>query len=167
MTSRVRLDIAVSLVVLIALVVANAAVYRPRQERLDRLSTQIDRTEKDLVYLTMHANDLARISGYLPDAERDQAQGDRSFLAAAGEAVTRLGLRLSKIEPRGEEPYGEYVKRSYRLQLEGDYADFAAFLAYLEALPDVVIVNSFDYRSSEIARSSSHRAALNVTVVGR
>ena len=56
------------------------------------------------------------------------------------------------------------------LELAGDrkqpLLDFTGFLEFVERLPEVVVIESFDYRSSALTQGGSHRVSLTLTVIG-
>ena len=165
MRFRNRLDIIVAAAVLVALLAANSALYSPRHARLTALAKEVDQAERELLFMAGQSENLARISQFLPAAETDRVHADQRFLAGLNEELGRLGLAMSRIEPIGEEPYGTYTKREYKLQIEGEYKDMSEFLGYLEQLSDVVIIETFDIRSRELLSSSRHRANLRLAVI--
>ncbi|MCK4679998.1 type 4a pilus biogenesis protein PilO, partial [bacterium] len=61
---------------------------------------------------------------------------------------------------------GSYTRRTFKLEVEGGYREFANFLRYMELLPEVVIVKSFELHSRQVRRGSKHSATLTVTVIG-
>ena len=166
MRLRIRLDIIAAVAVLIALLAANSALYKPRYARLTALAKQVDRAERELLFMAGESENLTRIAQFLPGNNEDLSHTDQRFLAGLNEELGRLGLAMSRIEPVGEEPYGTYVRREYKLQIEGEYRDMSEFLEYLEGLSDVVIVETFDIRSREMVSSSRHRAHLTLSVIG-
>jgi hypothetical protein len=163
---RARLEIVIAAGILLGLLVADAAVYRPRRARLAELSQELAKAEQQLLYLAGHSSDLERVADYLPSPPPGGAVGDQLFLSRVSEELGRRRLVLSRVEPSGEKQDGQYMRRSYKFQIEGDYDDFAGFLEFVERLPEVVVVESFDYRSSEVAQSGRHRVSLTLTVIG-
>jgi Tfp pilus assembly protein PilO len=164
---RGRIEITVVAAILLALLVADAAIYRPRRTRLAQLAQELARAEQQLLYLAGHSGDLERVAEFLPDRPPQGTVGDQLFLSGVNEEVARRGLVLTRVEPSGESQEGAYVRRAYKLQIEGSYDDFIDFLAYVERLPEVVLVESFDYRSRLLTEGSSrHRVKLTVTVIG-
>ncbi len=164
MKGRVRLDVVVAVAILIGLIVANATVYAPKRRQLDDVTGNLELAEKELRYVAGHSDALGLVAGYLPSEAEEP--GNQRFLEGASAEIDRLGLALSRIEPKGETPYGEYVKRSYKMQIEGSYEGLASFFEYIEGLSDVVIVEGFDYRSSAVSRNSRHRASVSISVIG-
>jgi Tfp pilus assembly protein PilO len=162
---RIRLDIVAAVAVLAALLAANSALYKPRYERLEALAKEVDHAERELLFMAGQSENLARIARFLPDDDKDSLHGDQRFLAGVNDELGHLGLAMSRIEPTGEEPYGAYMARSYKLQIDGEYRDLCALLVYFERLSDVVLVESFDIRSSELLSSSRHRANLSLAVI--
>ncbi len=165
MKGKARLDLILAVAILLVLVVANAVVYAPKRRQLDALTDEFVRAESELLYVAGHSDALARVADYLPQHADDS--GDHRFLSGVTAELDRLGLALSRVEPHGETPYsGTYVKRGYKMQIEGDYDGMSSFLEYLEGLSDVVVVDAFDYRSSVTRSDSNHRASLSVSVIG-
>lgn len=165
MKGRARLDLILAVAILLVLVVANATVYAPKRRKLDALADELVRAESELLYVAGHSEALARVADYLPEHSEDS--GDHRFLSGVTAELDRLDLALSRVEPQGETPYsGAYVKRGYKMQIEGDYEGMSSFLEYLESMSDVVVVDAFDYRSSVTRSDSKHRASLSVSVIG-
>lgn len=165
MRFRIRLDVIAALAVLAALLSANAVLYKPRYARLSALAKDVHQAERELLFMAGQSENLMQIARFLPADGGGSVHADQRFLADLNDELGRLGLAMSRIEPTGEEPHGNYVKRSYKLQVEGEYRDLSDFLAYLEGLSDVVLVESFDIRSSELLSTSRHRANLSLSVV--
>lgn len=163
---RIRFDMVAAVVVLTALLAANSALYNPRYERLTALAEEVDQAERELLFLAGQSENLARIARFLPGDDEGAVHADQRFLAELNSELGSLGLAMSRIEPTADEPYGTYVRRSYKLQIEGDYRDISQFLAHLEGLSDVVLIESFDIRSSELLSSSRHRVNLSLAVIG-
>jgi len=163
---RARLEIVIAAGILLALLVADAAVYRPRRTRLAELSQELASAEQQLFYLAGHSSDLERVADYLPSPPPSGAVGDQLFLSRVSEALGRRRLVLSRVEPSGEKQEGQYIRRSYKFQIEGDYDDFGGFLEFVERLPEVVVVESFDCRSSLLTQGGRHRVSLTLTVIG-
>ena len=163
---RIRFDMVAAVVVLAALLAANSALFNPRYARLTALAQEVDQAERELLFLAGQSENLSRIARFLPGEDEGSVHADQWFLTYLNTELGRLGLAMSRIEPTDEEPYGTDVKRSYKLQIEGDYRDISEFLAHLEGLPDVVLVESFDIRSSELLSSSKHRVNLLLAVIG-
>ncbi|MBD3348542.1 MAG: type 4a pilus biogenesis protein PilO [Candidatus Eisenbacteria bacterium] len=161
---RVRLDLIVAVAILLALAVANATVYAPRRREFRDLADNLAQTENELRYVAGHSEALARVSDYLP--QRTGEAGDQRFLAGVSAKIDELGLALNRVEPKGETAYGEYVKRSYKMQIEGDYEGLTSFMRYVEGLSDVAIVESFDCRSGVLGAGAKHRASLEISVIG-
>lgn len=153
-------------VVLLGLLVADAAIYRPRRARLASLTQELAHAEQQLLYLAGHADDLERVAEFLPEHPPDGTVGDQFFLSRVSEELARRGLTLTRVEPMGEKREGEYTRRSFKFQIEGDYDDFTAFLAFIETLPEVVVVESFEYRSRLISQTGRHWVRLTVNVIG-
>ena len=164
MKGRARLDLIIAVAILLALVIANATVYAPRRRALDALAADLDQTEQELQYMAGHSEALARVADYLPENKGEA--GDQRFLSGISAEIDGLGLSLNRVEPRGETPYGGYVRRAYKMQIEGDYEGLTSFMRYLEGLSDLTVVEEFDYRSSVLGSGSKHRASLEVSVIG-
>lgn len=166
MRARVRIDLVVALAVLGALLVANATMYAPRRERLASISARANQLQREFGYLAGHTRDLKHFAEFLPGKNGHGQTGDQRFLSGVSAETRRLGITLARIEPVGEEPYGQYVKRTYKLQIEGSYRNLVGFLKFVEGLPEVVLVKSFDLKSSILSASPRNRADLEISVVG-
>lgn len=166
MRLRASPEIIVVAAILLGLLVADAAIYRPRRTRLAHLTQELALAEQQLLYLAGHANDLERVAEFLPDPPPSGTVGDQLFLSRVSEEIGRRRLSLTRVEPMGERPSGEYVRRSYKFQIEGDFDGFTGFLDFVEKLPEVVVVESFEYRSSRLTRSGRHWVKLEVAVIG-
>lgn len=166
MRLRASPEIIVVVAVLLGLLVADAAIYRPRRTRLASLTQELAQAEQQLLYLAGHANDLERVAEFLPDQPPSGTVGDQLFLSRVSEGFARRGLTLTRVEPVSERQEGEYFRRSYKFQIEGDYDDFTGFLDFVEKLPEVVVVESFDYRSSLLTHGGRHWVKLEVAVIG-
>lgn len=166
MRLRARPEIIIVAAVLLGLLVADAAIYRPRRARLASLTQELAQAEQQLLYLAGHANDLQRVSEFLPNPPPSGTVGDQLFLSRVSEELGRRGLALSRVEPAGEKRAGPYTRRSFKFQIEGDYDDFTGFLAFIERLPEVVVIESFEYRSGLISQTGRHWVKLTVAVIG-
>jgi Tfp pilus assembly protein PilO len=155
----------VAVAILLGLIVANATVYAPRRGRLDSVADSLEKAEQELLYVAGHSEALARVVDYLPADETDAA-GDQRFLSGVSSELDRRGMRLTRVEPQEETPYGPYTKRTYKMQIEGTYDGISSFLEYLERLTDLVLVESFDYRSGALSSASRHKGSLVVSVIG-
>lgn len=163
---RARSEIVIAATILLSLLIADAAVYRPRRARLASLSQELASAEQQMLYLAGHTSDLERVAEFLPSPPSGGAVGDQLFLSHVSEELRRRGLVLTRVEPSGEKQDGQYMWRSYKFQIEGDYDDFSRFLEHVERLPEVVVVESFDYRSSQLTQGGRHRVNLTLTVIG-
>ncbi|MFH1502639.1 MAG: type 4a pilus biogenesis protein PilO [Candidatus Eisenbacteria bacterium] len=163
MRGRVRLDLIVAVAILLGLVVANATVYAPKRRQLDDVTGNLKRAEQELRYFAGHSGALAEVEEYLPTQAES---GDHRFLSGVSAELDRLGIALLRVEPQAETPYGAYVQRTYKLQLEGSYKGFSSFLEYLEHMSDVVIVEDLDFKSSALSTGSKHMGSLTVSVIG-
>jgi Tfp pilus assembly protein PilO len=163
---RARPEIIVVAAVLLGLLVADAAVYRPRRARLAALTQELAVAEQQLLYLAGHANDLERVTEFLPERPPEGTVGDQLFLSRVSAELARRGLALTRVEPMGEKRQGEYTRRTFKLQIEGDYDDFTGFLDFIEKLPEIVVVDSFEYRSSLISQTGRHWVKVTVDVIG-
>ena len=165
MNGRARLDLIVAVAILLALIVANAAIYAPRRRQLNDVTEHLEQAEQELLYVAGHSDALVQVEDYLPASHGDA--GDQRFLSEASSELDRLDVALSRIEPQGETPYGTYMRRTYKMQLEGKYKGLTSFFEYLERMSDVVLVEAFDVRSSALTSSGSkHKGSLTVAVIG-
>ncbi len=166
MKGRASVCVVIAVVVLISLVVADASVHRPRRARLVALASEAEQTEQGLLYLARNSDDLRRVTAYLPTGQDGSCDAERLFLSQVSEVSARLGLSVTRVEPRGEASDGNFMRRSYRLRLEGGYHAFAGFLEHLEMLPEVVLIESFDYKTGVPGTGARHKATVLLTVVG-
>ena len=92
--------------------------------------------------------------------------GEQRFLSAISDQLRDSGMILTKVEPKRAVPDGSYTRRSFKLEIEGGYRQFAGFLRYLETMPEIVEVNSFELYSKNVRRGDRHAATMVVTVIG-
>jgi hypothetical protein len=159
MGTRSWIGVAVIIVICAALLIADMTVYRPRRMKLDELNRELAVAESEMAYVAGHASHLARILDFLPKPIEGEGanEGEQQFLSQ---------MVLMRVEPQRVQEDGSYTRRGYKLEVEGGFRQFANFLRYLELMPEVVIVNSFEIHSKEIGRRSQHSATLKVTVIG-
>ncbi|MBD3367213.1 MAG: hypothetical protein GF405_03425 [Candidatus Eisenbacteria bacterium] len=124
------------------------------------------RAEQELLYVVSHSEELGRIESFLPAPLEEGTNGAERFLAIVNEEAGRLGAVITRVEPMGETPDGDYMKRTFKLTLEGGFQEFRGFLRFLETIPEVVIIHAFDYRSSSIGAGRTHRAIITLSVIG-
>jgi hypothetical protein len=163
---RPRAELIIAAVVLAALLVGDAMIHRPKRDALASVQRKAARAEQELLYVVSHRDELSRIQDFLPVPLEGDVQGAERFLALVNEEAGRLGAVITRVEPMGETPDGDYMQRTFKLTLEGEFSEFRGFLRFLEEIPEVVIVHSFDYRSSAISAAATHRAAITLSVIG-
>jgi len=164
MTERGRVLVIIPVAILGLLLVGNALLYSPRRERLDSLTSRLSRTETTFRDAQEHADALSVMGDYLPDRAQGADDGGQRFLSMLTEEIRNRGLTLNKLQPKEEKEGQEFVKRSYRIDVGGDYAELVDLFQFLEALPDLVIVDSFDLRSRDVSAADEHQMTLNVDV---
>ncbi len=163
---RSWLGLVVILVICALLFVADGTVYRPRRERLRELTRELAIAESEHAYVAGHSIQLERILDLLPDEVEGVNEGEQQFLSNISQELQGAGMVLTRVEPRRVGQDGSYTRRTFKLEVEGGYRQFANFLRYMELLPEVVIVNSFELHSRQVRRGSKHSATLMVTVIG-
>lgn len=163
---RSWIGFAVIIVVCALLLVADATVYRPRKARLSDLNRELAVAETEHAYVAGHSTHLERILDFLPESPEGTNGGEQQFLEKISERLQDTGMVLTRVEPQRVRPHGAYTRRGFKLEVEGRYRGFANFLRYLELMPEVVIVESFELRSRQLGGRSKHAATLIVTVIG-
>jgi len=141
-------------------------VYRPRRAKLAELNRELAIAESEHAYVAGHSVELERILDFLPDEIEGANEGEQQFLSNISEKLQGAGMVLTRVEPRRVVQDGSYTRRAFKLEVEGGYRQFANFLRYLELLPEVVIINSFELHSKQVRRGSKHSATLMITVIG-
>lgn len=165
--ARCSLELVIALAVMVVLLVADVRVARPRRLAAASAGRQVEQAEKELKYLAGHAEELGQITQFLPRPLEEGVTGDERFLAQVSDGARRLNLAMTKVEPAGEQPYGNYVMRRYKLHFEGSYYGFAALLQFMEGIPEIVTITGLECSSRELTNTGRHRATLEVAVVGR
>ena len=166
MAIRSWLGVAVTVVICALLFVADGTLYRPHRERLRELTRELAVAESEHAYVAGHSIYLQRILDLLPDDVEGVNEGEQRFLTSISRQLQGAGMVLTRVEPRRVVQDGSYTRRIFKLEVEGGYRQFANFLRYMELLPEVVIVNSFELHSKQVRRGSTHSATLMVTVIG-
>jgi len=167
MRERFRIDVVVALTVMVALIVADAQIGRARRAAALETGRRVEQTEGELRYLAGHASEIGEVVRFLPRPAGNPSDADERFLSEVSDAARGQRLAITKVEPGGEEPYGTFVARHYKMNFEGGYAGFAGFLRFLETMPETVIVTNMDCSSKDLVTGPSHRMTLEVTVIGR
>jgi Tfp pilus assembly protein PilO len=160
------LGVVVIVVICALLVVADGTLYRPRRERLRELTRELAIAESEHAYVAGHSIELERILDLLPADVDGVNEGEQQFLSNISQQLQGAGMVLTRVEPRRVQEDGSYTRRTFKLEVEGGYREFANFLRYMELLPEVVIVKSFELHSRQVRRGSKHSATLTVTVIG-
>ncbi len=163
---RSWLGVVVIVVICALLLVADGTLYRPRRERLRELTRELAIAESEHAYVAGHSIELERILDLLPADVDGVNEGEQQFLSNISQQLQGAGMVLTRVEPRRVEEDGSYTRRTFKLEVEGGYREFANFLRYMELLPEVVIVKSFELHSRQVRRGSKHSATLTVTVIG-
>ena len=166
MPIRSWLGAVVIIVICALLFVADGTLYRPQRERLWELTRELAVAESEHAYVAGHSLYLERILDLLPDDVDGVNEGEQQFLSDISGQLQGAGMVLTRVEPRRVVQDGSYTRRTFKLEVEGGYRQFANFLRYMELLPEVVIVNSFDLHSRQVRRGGKHSATLTVTVIG-
>ena len=156
----------VILIICALLFVADGAVYSPREAKLAELIRELSTAETERAYVAGHTTQLDRISDFLPEPVEGINEGEQQFLSKISEKLQDYSMVLTKVEPKRVVQDGQFTRRTFKLEVEGGYRQFANFLRYLELLPEVVVVNSFELNSRQVRRASKHSASMTVTVIG-
>ena len=165
---RIRIWVGFTIIIAISafLVVADATVYRPRTEKLTELTRELAVAEAEHAYVAGHLTHLEQTLRLLPEEIEGANEGEQRFLSKISEELQDAGMVLTRVEPRRVLQDGSYTRRTFKLEIEGGFRQFANFLRYLELLPEVVAVNSFELHSKQVRRGNKHSTTLMVTVTG-
>jgi hypothetical protein len=166
MAIRSWLGVVVTVAICALLFVADGTLYRPHRERLRELTRELAVAESEHAYVAAHSIYLQRILDLLPDDDDGVNEGEQRFLSNISQRLQSSGMVLTRVEPRRVVRDGSYTRRAFKLEVEGGYRQFANFLRYMELLPEVVMVNSFELHSRQVRQGSEHSATLMVTVIG-
>jgi len=167
MITRARIQIGVPFLVLVALIVATVNHYNPAREELVKLAEDVASAEAKLTYVVNHASELQNVAEFLPPERKEGDEGDQQFLLKMSGKLRELGLIPRTVQPKGEAAHGDYMKRVYLVELDCGYTELIEFLAYIEQLPELVIVEWLDLRSSEVSGDRQHRVVIRFSVVSR
>jgi hypothetical protein len=167
MKARFRLELIIALAVMLVLVVLDLRVAGPKRGAAAAAARRIEQAEQELQYLGSHGQELGEIARFLPRQPEEGITGDERFLSYVSSEARRLSVAMIKVEPAGEQPYGAYLMRRYRLSFEGSYYGFAALLRSLETLPETVTVTGFECTSREVTNTARHKATIEMSVIGR
>ncbi len=154
------------MVVCALLVVGDAVVFRPNAKHLRELSLELAVAEQEYAYIESNPEHMARVDEFLPGPVEGANGGEQLFLAAISGQLRDSGMILTKVEPKRVRQDGSYTRRTFKLEIEGGYRQFAGFLRYLETMSEVVIVNSFELYSKHVRRGDRHACMMVVTVIG-
>jgi len=165
--ARYSTELVIALAVMVVLLVVDLRVARPRRLAVAATGRQVEQAEKELHYLAGHAQELGEVTRFLPQPLEEGVSGEQHFLAQVSDGARRLNLAMTKVEPVGEEPYGKYTMRRYKLHFEGSYYGFASLLQAMEGIPEIVTVTGLECTSREMMNTARHRATLEVAVIGR
>jgi hypothetical protein len=164
---RSWIGFAIIIVICALLLVANATVYQPRKARLIELNRELAVAETEHAYVAGHSMHLERIEDFLPERlDGSNGGGEQRLLEKISEKLQDMGMVLTRVEPQRVRPQGSYTRRGFKFEVEGRYREIANFLRYLELMPEVVIVESFELKSRQLGGKSRHSATLIVTVIG-
>ncbi len=167
MKARYSIELIIALAVMVVLLVVDLRVARPRRLAVAATGRQVEQAEKELRYLAGHAQELGEVARFLPQPLDEGASGEEHFLAQVSDGARRLNLAMTKVEPVGEQQYGKYIMRRYKLHFEGSYSGFASLLQSMEGIPEIVTVTGLECTSRELMNTVRHRATLEVAVIGR
>ncbi len=166
MEDRSRLEIAVPAAILVLILAVTWTLYRPEREELFSLARGVVSAEDNLTYVLNHGDDLERAAAYLPRAPGEEGDGDQRFLLGLSSKLRELGLTPRVIQPLDEARDGEFMKRSYMVEIDGGYMELVELLEYLETIPELVLIETLDVKSSLLMTSTRHQAVIEITFVG-
>jgi Tfp pilus assembly protein PilO len=148
------------------LIVGDTAVFRPAQMRLHELNSALAVSQNESTYLKAHPEHFELVASYLPEKSDEQSGGEQRTLAKISEQVKNSGMVMTDVEPRKTTQDGSYVRRQFKLEVEGSFREFASLLRYLETMPEIVLINSFDLTSGALRKKDDHKAIITLTVIG-
>jgi Tfp pilus assembly protein PilO len=163
---RSWIGFAIVVVICAVLVVANFTVYLPARQRLAAVSHELAVSDSEQAFVAGHATDLERVLDFLPEKVDDPNEGEQHFLSQISAKLQSLDVVLTRVEPRKVQQNGSFTERTFRLEMEGGFRQLANFMRYLELMPEVVVVNSFEIHSKQVRQAEDHSATLTVTVIG-
>lgn len=166
MNVRTKVELVVPIAFVLFLLGGEVVVHRPRREELRALGCEVASAEQGLASLIDHSGDLMRVEDFIPRRTEGEDGADRQFLSHLSDELERLGLVITRVEPQQGIEGNRFSMWSYLLEIEGSYDAFVSILTYLERLPELVVVDSFDLRSSMGADGGWHQASLRLTVIG-
>ncbi len=156
----------VIIAICVTLVIGDAVVHGPLREKLRSTTRALAVAEKENAYVAGHATSLEHVGDYLPREVEGVNEAEQRFLSEISETLQRSGMVLTRVEPRRVTQEGTYTRRSFKLEIECSYRDFANFLRYLEMMPEVVVINSFELNSGRLRKAKMHSATMKLTVIG-
>ncbi len=151
MKARYSLELVIALAVMVVLLVADLRVARPRRLAAAETGRQVEQAEKELKYISGHSQELGQVVQFLPQPLADGATGDERFLSQVSDGARRLNLAMTKVEPGGEQPFGSYIMRRYKLTFEGSYYGFASLLQLMEGMSELPRISRLVSRVPSLA----------------
>jgi Tfp pilus assembly protein PilO len=152
--------------VCVLLIVGDAAVFRPARTKLHELIGALAVSRNEAAYLKSNPEQFEIIASFLPEKPDDPNGGEQRFLSRISDKIKSAGMMMTDVEPRKATQDGSYMRRQFKLDVEGEYREFASLMRHLETMPEVVIINSFDVRSGSLRKRSDHTATITLTVIG-
>ncbi len=136
-------------VALVGLIVAGFYLgsYKPRQERMARLKTDLVRLESRMRTLRSKAAQLDKFKEELAESERSlklamQALPDKkeipSLLSNISQSGHDAGLEFLLFEPKPEQLKNFYAEIPVQMKIKGGYHDVAHFFETVAGLPRIV-----------------------------
>ena len=163
---RSWIGFAVIVLITVLLITGDALVLQPKKERLRALSRKLAVTEQEFAYVAGNTTGLNKIKEFVPRTVEGDNEAEQLFLATISEELQNSGMVLTRVEPKRVQLYGSYKKRSYKLDIEGGYRQFANFMRFLERMPEVVTIDSFEWHSRLLREQRRHSGTLSLTVIG-
>ncbi|MBN2566135.1 MAG: type 4a pilus biogenesis protein PilO [Candidatus Eisenbacteria bacterium] len=148
------------------LIAGDAAVFRPARVRLHELNSALAISQNESTYLKANPEHFELVASFLPQKSDDPNGGEQRFLSKISERIKSAGMTMTDVEPRKVTEDGSYTRRQFKLEVKGEFREFASFLRYLETMPEVVLINSFDLTSGTLRKQDSHSATMTLTVIG-
>ncbi len=122
--------------------------YSPRKTEVDEMTTRLEELETEnrraqiiatrggadlQERLALYERHVAKLEQLIPQSEEVP-----SLLADMGEEARRAGVELFAVRPEPPEPGAFYTKRSYEVEVVGEYHDIGRFLAAVGSLPRII-----------------------------
>jgi Tfp pilus assembly protein PilO len=148
------------------LIVGNATVYGPARTKLHELNSAFAVSRNEVAYLKSNPEQFELIASYLPERLEGSEGGEQVLISKISEIVKNAGMVMTDVQPGKVTQDGSYKRRQFKLDVKGDYREFARLMRSLETMPEIVIVESFDLLSGSLGGEREHSARITVTIIG-